>query len=227
MYNARFSALQQQNFYQHFRGSVMPGQYLEINNDLDLGSFLGGSESLPYTDHEYRYLVSGGGGPSSSAPTSADATGLAIIGPADVNVFHAQPCQNSQQSWQWIPAPAPGNAYATRIPAPPGVYHISDKSAASGEILCSPSPKIPTPAMAVLLNPKAYADSPVVARSSSPVVEAETRQSTSTRQPRLQDTEAGTSSSSSRSREKKHGCWMCHKSFDRPSTLRKVTFIED
>ena len=25
-----------------------------------------------------------------------------------------------------------------------------------------------------------------------------------------------------RPREKKHGCWMCEKSFDRPSTLRKV-----
>jgi hypothetical protein len=25
-----------------------------------------------------------------------------------------------------------------------------------------------------------------------------------------------------RTREKKHACWMCHKSFDRPSTLRKV-----
>lgn len=23
-------------------------------------------------------------------------------------------------------------------------------------------------------------------------------------------------------RPKSHGCWMCHKSFDRPSTLRKV-----
>jgi len=28
--------------------------------------------------------------------------------------------------------------------------------------------------------------------------------------------------SCSKQREKKHGCWMCHKSFDRPSTLRKV-----
>ena len=32
-----------------------------------------------------------------------------------------------------------------------------------------------------------------------------------------------------RTREKKHACWMCEKSFDRPSTLRKVwlTFIPD
>jgi hypothetical protein len=28
-----------------------------------------------------------------------------------------------------------------------------------------------------------------------------------------------------RMREKKHACWMCHKSFDRPSTLRKVRLI--
>ncbi|KAF8122453.1 hypothetical protein EV363DRAFT_1404860 [Boletus edulis] len=30
-----------------------------------------------------------------------------------------------------------------------------------------------------------------------------------------------------RPREKKHGCWMCEKSFDRPSTLRKVPFVCD
>jgi hypothetical protein len=30
-----------------------------------------------------------------------------------------------------------------------------------------------------------------------------------------------------KSREKKHGCWMCHKSFDRPSTLRKVSVVVD
>ncbi|KII86309.1 hypothetical protein PLICRDRAFT_177868 [Plicaturopsis crispa FD-325 SS-3] len=28
-----------------------------------------------------------------------------------------------------------------------------------------------------------------------------------------------------RVREKKHGCWMCHKSFDRPSTLRKHLLV--
>lgn len=33
---------------------------------------------------------------------------------------------------------------------------------------------------------------------------------------------AGTSSGRS-PRKKNHGCWMCHKSFDRPSTLRKVS----
>ena len=31
-----------------------------------------------------------------------------------------------------------------------------------------------------------------------------------------------TEGSASRPREKKHACWMCEKSFDRPSTLRKV-----
>lgn len=44
--------------------------------------------------------------------------------------------------------------------------------------------------------------------------------------------EGATSNSTSRStgaaggrspRKKNHGCWMCHKSFDRPSTLRKVS----
>jgi hypothetical protein len=29
-----------------------------------------------------------------------------------------------------------------------------------------------------------------------------------------------------KSREKRHGCWMCHKSFDRPSTLRKVSVAD-
>ena len=29
-------------------------------------------------------------------------------------------------------------------------------------------------------------------------------------------------SSGGRTREKRHACWMCHKAFDRPSTLRKV-----
>lgn len=39
----------------------------------------------------------------------------------------------------------------------------------------------------------------------------------------VEDTQTPSSTSSSgRIREKRHACWMCHKSFDRPSTLRKV-----
>ncbi|KIN97399.1 hypothetical protein M404DRAFT_16752 [Pisolithus tinctorius Marx 270] len=38
-------------------------------------------------------------------------------------------------------------------------------------------------------------------------------------------TRASKSESQSRAREKRHGCWMCEKSFDRPSTLRKHLLV--
>ncbi|TFK47981.1 hypothetical protein OE88DRAFT_585477 [Heliocybe sulcata] len=36
---------------------------------------------------------------------------------------------------------------------------------------------------------------------------------------------AAQSADNTRVKEKKHGCWMCHKSFDRPSTLRKHLLV--
>jgi hypothetical protein len=37
-----------------------------------------------------------------------------------------------------------------------------------------------------------------------------------------ESTTASAPATGGRSREKRHACWMCHKAFDRPSTLRKV-----
>ncbi|KAI0034331.1 hypothetical protein K488DRAFT_84060 [Vararia minispora EC-137] len=41
----------------------------------------------------------------------------------------------------------------------------------------------------------------------------------------IDDAQPSHSSTSRRSREKRHACWMCHKAFDRPSTLRKHLLV--
>lgn len=55
---------------------------------------------------------------------------------------------------------------------------------------------------------------PAEALSNSPIVHASSKKASQT-----------TPTAKTKDRKRNHPCWMCHKSFDRPSTLRKVSWL--
>ncbi|KAH0590019.1 hypothetical protein H2248_000197 [Termitomyces sp. 'cryptogamus'] len=215
---------------------------------LDLTNFSRGS-SLSYPHQEYRHHTDRGGPlglagpPPSLSNASLCATGLGIPGHSvsNGNGFQAEAIVDFplQQQWQWTTAPESLHglplAPVPRAPQAQLAEHEfssikrspADYATESSAVL-SPAAQRPTPAsMAVLLNQTARAErnSPQVSfRAPSDAARSSQAQSVSMTQPvevpqhpaqPVQTHEDGLS------RERKHACTMCHKRFDRPSTLKK------
>ena len=143
-----------------------------------------------------------------------------------------QPLTDYPMSWPWTPtqlharlttptaaAMAQQNVHPSdksqRLGVPvPGSHHSSSVSVAG-----------PSNAMAVPLtydDPLIRVRVPPPPATSEPSYPAAHAPSTLPRLP--EPTAPAGRAIGSFAREKKHGCWMCHKSFDRPSTLRKVSY---
>jgi hypothetical protein len=195
------------------------------NNNSFLGGFSSGS-SLRYA-HCVEHSCSRVGQPSSighpsSTFTPNNATGLAIAPASRIGV-QAEPVQDPQQSWPWLPVPAQMHAHA-HANSMSTLSRIDKKQ--QSDVQSASSHNLPANlllnSMAVLLHPDAFADhAPPL--PSPPSSYLNSNATLSTQSNRLPDQDSSSQvTAPSRSREKKHGCWMCHKSFDRPSTLRKV-----
>jgi hypothetical protein len=217
MYNSRFNLNQPPDQYQPFHDT--PPAASGSNITLNSGVFLGGSSSAQYDDLQYRYLSATGGpstGSSRAHSSSTDATRLSINeGLILADQSHAQPPQNTRQPWQWAPAPEPAGAEPAF--APPNAYLVHDKRPLGAGGLSYPPADPIANSMAIQFNANASLSTALV-----PLTTAAS--GADAPPPPRQSMHQETDSSRSRaSREKKHGCWMCHKSFDRPSTLRKAS----
>ena len=212
-------------FKQDFPQLKQPSQLAAFRHEDShlVGDFLVGSPLL-YTRYECSFLPEGPPtySTSSSSMTTVDATGLEIIPPSRIGL-PAKSLKDPPQSYQWMCVPARMHAN----PTPSDVYlsSINNKKPSSRPELVPPPladlASSPT-SMAVLFNSDAlYGGSPSQTLPSPPSVNSGTSQSPP-RSIRFPDTEPYPQTVNTRVREKKHGCWMCHKSFDRPSTLRKV-----
>ncbi|KAF7340384.1 C2H2 conidiation transcriptional factor [Mycena venus] len=106
-----------------------------------------------------------------------------------------------------------------------GVYKSGE-----GVVLASPIPQTPHPQMAILLNDSAVQQSDHASHGAQPAGAF-----TNLRMPvayammypdlMRETAEDDTIEEGFLSREKKHGCTMCHKRFDRPSTLKKHLLV--
>ncbi|KAF8798291.1 hypothetical protein BYT27DRAFT_7203402 [Phlegmacium glaucopus] len=187
--------------------------------------------------------------------SSLDATGIGFAGnPSSSNTFIVPEDISVYNQWDWsqtahpIVAPAPPPVYPPPPPQPPQVFPSSSsvKSARnpSTSIVCSPTAQLPTPAaMAVLLNPNGRstqigdqqhqqqeqqesssqmaADYEIPQGSAAAIISHHTVRPIRPVEPVV----AVQGVPDSPSREKKHACTMCHKRFDRPSTLRKHLLV--
>ncbi|KAF8972534.1 hypothetical protein BDZ97DRAFT_839250 [Flammula alnicola] len=199
--------------------------------------------SFTYPHQGYRYLLDRGEltsrlCTSSLVDNTLDATGLGFAGnPSSSHTFAGAPEDISayqQQTWDWIGASSP------RIVAPAPLYpaaveppYFGIKSAVNQtSIERSPPVQLPTPAaMAILLNPSGRSEgepspSGYDIPPSSAIVAHHVPPSAATTPTRPVEPNATTHGvPEPLSREKKHACTMCHKRFDRPSTLRKHLLV--
>lgn len=201
----------------------------------------GSSFSYPHQDH--RYSLDRGELASRLCSTSlvgniGDATGGGFAGnpspttrfavaPEDIPAYH-------QPTWGWTGAPSAGIiAPAPVYPQPlePDYFGVKSPGNNQTSIVRSPAAQLPTPAaMAVLLNPNGRSEEEPSSQSGFEIPPGSTVHSshgnTSSRHvTRPVESAVATQGVSELSREKKHACTMCHKRFDRPSTLRKHLLV--
>ncbi|TFK23711.1 hypothetical protein FA15DRAFT_446538 [Coprinopsis marcescibilis] len=222
--------------------SFYPPNYLAGVNFTH--GFLGGS-SQSYAlapDGLYR------GGPAyrASATTSGeefDATGLGFSGGSmSGSLFageDAAPGYFGDAGWSWAEEDqqqqeqAQGLAHGVvapvpMLPAPPEVSFLAIKSkgSAAAAIVRSPGPPLPTPAaMAVLLNGRSRSDGGQGGYDDGSAGAAAAAAAMPVPVPVPAPQPSVVVPENSTSREKKHACTMCHKRFDRPSTLRKHLLV--
>ncbi|KAF9482361.1 hypothetical protein BDN70DRAFT_435995 [Pholiota conissans] len=228
--------------------------FLSQDDGQNFTSGFSRGSSFTYPHQDYRYLLDRGELASRVCASSLmdgpfDATGLGFAGdpssngtfiPAteDISAYH--------QPWdQWIGATAPP---PQAIVAPAPVYpsaaessyfgikdatanHNAPSSSSSSGVRSPPS-QLPTPAaMAVLLNPHGRSEGELTQSGydippGSAVLAHRASSSAAPIPPRTEEPIVTTQGvPESLSREKKHACTMCHKRFDRPSTLRKHLLV--
>ncbi|KAG6910617.1 hypothetical protein DXG01_009126 [Tephrocybe rancida] len=214
---------------------------------LDLSSFSRGS-SLSCPHQEYRHSNDRGGPVGLAEPMSSlssislCATGLGFSGHSvsTNNSFQAEAIAEfpSQEQWQWAPSSEPLHGLPLApVPHAPQLQHAEHEFAQikrstadypiEPSVVLSPAAQRPTPAsMAILLNQtsRSEMDSPQISfHRPSGNAQAQTvpaPQFVPVPQPPLEP-DATTQADDLLSRERKHACTMCHKRFDRPSTLKK------
>ncbi|KAF9466918.1 hypothetical protein BDZ94DRAFT_1250088 [Collybia nuda] len=237
----QYSAPSHQPFYYNpldvYR--TAPDQYFATDELHDSRFSRGSSLSFPHQD--YRYFSDRGHPPrqlqshSSLAGTGLGATGMAITGGTanssrDFRTEGIAGC-HEQHQWYW-PSPSAsfhGVAQMPPTPCPPAVQVSTVKRPMEyTPVVLSPAAQLPTPAsMAVLLNPYVRSEQQP---SQEPFPQPQQPQRAPLpvpvrHVPLVADIAVPQSSSDNHSREKKHGCTMCHKRFDRPSTLRKHLLV--
>ncbi|KDR68766.1 hypothetical protein GALMADRAFT_256609 [Galerina marginata CBS 339.88] len=216
--------------------------YLAQDDAQNFATSFSRGSSFTYPYQEYRYLLDRGEltsrlCTSGLVGSTLDATGLGFAGnhasntgalaaPEDITAYQ-------QQTWDWTGAPngeiiAPAPVYAAQ--AEPDYFGIKSPGIhASG--VRSPTAQLPTPAaMAVLLNPSGRSEDELsqigyeLPHTSALVAN---HASATARPNRIVEPLVSTQEivPESLSREKKHACTMCHKRFDRPSTLRKHLLV--
>jgi hypothetical protein len=181
--------------------------------------------SLSYPHQDFQVLSDRGGPPrqssSSLAGTSLGATGMAITDRTanGSRGFRAEGIADyhEQQQWYWpsaadtfhgVPqvAPAPG--------APEARISMIKRPMEHASVVLSPAAQLPTPAsMAVLLNPHVQSEQRPVQDPTQPPPQAQRAPQPVPIQtvPVVTEVAAAQSSLETPSREKKHGCTMCHK----------------
>ncbi|KAG6849765.1 hypothetical protein H0H93_005447 [Arthromyces matolae] len=185
-------------------------------------------------------------GPASSLPgSSLCATGLGISGqPVSAsNGFQAEAIMDFplQQHWQWSASSEPLHGLPLpSVPhphAPLSEHEFSTiKSSPNYDIessVLSPAAQRPTPAsMAVLLNQTTRSEaknSPQISFRSLPDGSHTTQPPSTSTTKHVEGPQSPSEPiphhEDSLIRERKHACTMCHKRFDRPSTLKKVEFV--
>ncbi|KAF8627282.1 hypothetical protein AX17_006327 [Amanita inopinata Kibby_2008] len=143
--------------------------------------------------------------------------------PEDMVGYHQQP-------WRWPDNPvqgAPAPMSAPFYPELDGPKNSLDYSFVGS---AAATTQLPTPAaMAVMLNHNTQPDirhSQASYQAPLPSSQVTTQASATAARPIRTDLVPGLHSvPDSQSREKKHACTMCHKRFDRPSTLRKHLLV--
>ncbi|KAH9487308.1 hypothetical protein JR316_0001380 [Psilocybe cubensis] len=216
--------------------------YLSSNDAQNIANFSRGS-SLAYQQN-YPYLLDRGEHSrlctSGLVDSTADATGLGFAGNSLVTTGAFAGAEDiasyNQQPWDWSSAPeGETNASSSPIYASPSAedayFRISKTPADHESSLRSPAPQLPTPAaMAILLNPNGRSE----AEPSQPGCQfplpselVANRSPATAKSNRLVEQVVASQEGipESISREKKHACTMCHKRFDRPSTLRKHLLV--
>jgi hypothetical protein len=142
--------------------------------------------------------------------------------------MHVQPSTDYPIAWQWTPTQLRAARFTpTASSMARNVFPASSSDKSQREFVSQShavaGSSIP---MAVSLTPHLAHDEPLVLPSvlPSPISQRgayPVPPPTATRLPDIVPPSGRALANFAR--EKKHGCWMCHKSFDRPSTLRKVS----
>jgi hypothetical protein len=199
------------------------------NNALLSGSFSRGSDSLHFNGHPYYSYLPAGTDSSTHAPAAStpgitiDATGRKPPPPSRFAV-HAQ---SVPQSWQWTPAWTRACIAPVSVTASAAVAPSSNNNKRATALRADPRASIvaaPSSSMALPHDTgNDPADNAFTSRPVLPSADPQPSYSASAQIPGT--TVVGQTSNPAPTREKKHGCWMCHKSFDRPSTLRKVCAV--
>ncbi|KAJ3918844.1 hypothetical protein F5877DRAFT_41688 [Lentinula edodes] len=195
--------------------------------------FSDGSPPTGYPDHEYPYHLFDGGGTSTNALSSSStllpvasvnrATGLSeSANPSsalcsDVYTEDAHPYQ-----LPWNLPSSHGHAHARLADSAAFGPVFSFKSTPyTGSVPSSSTIKVPTPSeMAILMRPGGASSNDI-----SPIVPPTPLNMASDHLSAVQMSSAPPEEDFTLARERKHACSMCHKRFDRPSTLRKHLLV--
>ncbi|KAJ3783351.1 hypothetical protein GGU10DRAFT_361091 [Lentinula aff. detonsa] len=198
-------------------------------------SFSDGSPPTGYPDHEYPYHffdrggTSTNGNPLSSSSTlpvasvNHHATGLSeTVNPSSAlcNDVYAEDIHPYQQTWD-LPS-SHGHAHAPLTDSAVLCPDFSFKSVPYSSLVPSPSTiKVPTPSeMAILMRPSGTSTTDI-----SPIVPPTPLNMANDHLSAVHLSSAPPEEEFTLARERKHACSMCHKRFDRPSTLRKHLLV--
>jgi len=223
-------ALPLPNYYtstQVARPSVNQGQSLAPEDGENFTNcFSRGSSFPPHQDYRYsldREELAPRFCSTSLVDNILDATGLGFSGdPSPSTGFVVAPediLAYQQPTWGWTGAPSTGIITPAPVYAqPPETGYFGIKSTGNNQIsiMCSPAAQLPTPAaMAVLFNPNRSDEEPTQTGFEIPqsptVLPSHASFASNGHVTRPVESGVATQGVPELSREKKHGCTMCHK----------------
>ncbi|KAM6497752.1 hypothetical protein JOM56_005700 [Amanita muscaria] len=208
---------------------TVPEQYT-ASNVGDFTSFSRGSSLVYPQDYQYfshRGLSTRHSSSNFIDTQSIDATVSGLAGNSTDMNYRPEDMMAYQPSWRWTDSSIP----EASVPMVPSIYSGAERAKSSLDYAFVTTPttatSLPTPAaMADMMNRSLQLDvghqqvsfqmpsSQSAAQASATVARASRTEPGGQRLHSVPDTQ---------SREKKHACSMCHKRFDRPSTLRKAS----
>lgn len=222
--------VQQPNFRQHHIQSAQLGPSLSQSNTSDwVAGFLERSSIYDAYDIQSGRCSLQDSGASTTSALRAMVTGPPISLDIPPSLANFRTIAGGHTSCEWSDALPLFYQQQLHYPYPaacdksPSSSHFSSSShsycidlpTSSNMVLPSHSSPPPLPPALALPGPSA---TPAEITQSIRTACASSSRSASSRNTKSEG-------SGPRPREKKHACWMCEKSFDRPSTLRKVNII--